>query len=101
LIFNVYQQPQHKAHNSPSSSAKVMNEWSYLHSHWYALMACTGTTVPLPCTLFFNLCDKHLPKLRFKPRACCQIIWNRCSGSKLCCWMYNKLLTVGISACSH
>jgi len=100
LIFNAYQ-PQPKAYHTPPPSTKVKNEWSCLHSHWYALMACTGTTVPLPCTLFFNLSDKHLPKLRFKPIACCQIIWNRCSGCKLCCWMYNKLLTIRISACSH
>lgn len=52
-IFDAYQ-PKHKAYHSPKSSTKVKKEWSYLHLHWYAFMACTGATVSLPFTLFFQ-----------------------------------------------
>ena len=32
----------------PPSSAEVKNEWHYTSTPSYALMACTGTTSPLP-----------------------------------------------------
>jgi hypothetical protein len=37
------QWPGHDADHSPSNSAKVKNDWSYISTLPYAFMACTGT----------------------------------------------------------
>jgi hypothetical protein len=96
LIFNAYW-PQHEAGHSPPSTAKVQNEWSYTSiptdTLWWHVQ---WQRCPYLLLHFFNLSDKHLPKPIFKPSAWCQITWNRCSGIKLFCLMYNKLLIVGI-----
>lgn len=41
-----------EADHSPTSSAKVRNEWSYTTTTLYAFMTCAGTTLPLPITFF-------------------------------------------------
>ena len=41
----------HEANHTPPSSAKVKNEWNYTTNLQYAIMTCTGTTLPLILSL--------------------------------------------------
>jgi hypothetical protein len=47
FFFPEVKRPGREGDNSPPSNAEVKNKWSFTSTPPYALMACTGTTLPL------------------------------------------------------
>jgi hypothetical protein len=48
VLFPTFKQPRYESEHSPLSSPEVKNEWSYTFLPPCAIIAYTGTTLPLP-----------------------------------------------------